>query len=348
MTEVAVKASKDYKILIDRGLFSRAGELIRPLFSGNRICLVCGDTVEGLYAEKVQKSLEAQGILVNRFVYPHGEKSKSAETYIALLNHLAGCEMDRSDLIVALGGGVTGDLAGFAAATYMRGIKYVQMPTTLLAMVDSSVGGKTAIDLCGGKNLAGAFWQPEMVICDMDALETLPEEIFTDGCGEVIKYGILKDPEILELIKSPRENIEELISRCVTIKRDIVAQDEFDKGQRQLLNLGHTLGHAVEKLSDFKISHGRGVAIGLAVFLRASAKKNFCSENTAKRGILALKSLNLPTKTHFSASELTTAIMSDKKRFGAKIAIIVPFEIGRCGIESINLEDVTKFIKMGL
>jgi 3-dehydroquinate synthase len=170
--------------------------------------------------------------------------------YVRLLNYMAENGITRSDIIVALGGGVTGDLAGFAAATYMRGIRYVQIPTTLLAMVDSSVGGKTAVDLPSGKNLAGAFWQPEMVLCDHSTLETLPRETFIDGCAEVVKYGILKDPEILSLVLEPERNIERIIEKCVTIKRDIVQEDERDNGKRTLLNLGHTAAHSIEKLSQ--------------------------------------------------------------------------------------------------
>ena len=198
MITVPVKASKEYNIHIGTGLMERAGEYLRTVTKGDSIMLVCGDIVSELYAQPVTEALEAAGYRVARFVYPHGEQSKTPETYLALLNALAENGITRSDTVVALGGGVTGDLAGFAAATYQRGIPYVQMPTTLLAMVDSSVGGKTAIDLPAGKNLAGAFYQPSMVLCDLDTLSTLPGDVFADGCAEVIKYGVIWDEALFD------------------------------------------------------------------------------------------------------------------------------------------------------
>lgn len=348
MTEVVVKSSKTYKILIGRGILPACGEKIRTVCGGARAAIVCGDTVSGLYAPEAARSLKAAGYAVNIFTYPHGEASKTPATYIDLLNHLAENKMSREDVVVALGGGVTGDMAGFAAATYMRGIKYVQIPTTLLAMVDSSVGGKTAIDLPAGKNLAGAFHQPELVLCDMDALNTLPAGIFADGCGEVVKYAVLKDPELLDLIKNLGENLEEIITRCVVIKRDLVNADEFDRGSRVHLNLGHSVGHAVEKLSDYSLSHGRAVSIGLSVILRAAERTGECDRETVTAVTAALEALDLPTSTDLSPDTLVEAMLSDKKREGEAIKLVIPRALGDCFIKSLPTSELCRFIAGGL
>ena len=348
MTEVIVSASKEYKVLIERGSLTKAGSVVRESCGGGRAMLVCGDTVRELYADGVKKSIEDAGYEAEVFSYPHGERSKNTETYVRLLNAMAGFRMSRADAVVALGGGVTGDLAGFAAATYMRGIKYVQIPTTLLAMIDSSVGGKTGIDLAEGKNLAGAFWQPSAVLCDPAALDTLPEYIFRDGCAEAVKYAVLAAPELLELLRAPRDNIEKIIETCVSIKRDFVCRDEFDTGQRQKLNLGHTVGHAVEKLSDFSVSHGRAVAAGLAVISRAAAANGDCGADTAEKIVSALEALGLPTGTDYSASALCRAMLSDKKRLGGTVNLIVPRELGRCDIAPTKVDALEAYIEKGL
>ena len=348
MTEVKVTASKSYSVLIEKGILASAGSLIREKCGGEKLCVVCGDVVRGLYGPAVENALSAAGYDVRTFTYPHGEQSKNADTYAALLNFMAENGLSRSDAVVALGGGVTGDLAGFAAATYMRGVKYVQIPTTLLAAIDSSVGGKTAIDLPAGKNLAGAFWQPELVLCDPAALETLPAEIFTDGCAEAVKYAVLAAPELLELLKEPKVNIGRIIERCITIKRDLVQCDEFDTGERQKLNLGHTVGHAVEKLSNFSISHGKAVAIGLAVISRAAAANGDCALETAERIEEALCTLGLPTRTEFPADALVRAMLSDKKRSGGSINLIVPHALGRCDIAATPVTALKSIIEKGL
>ena len=241
MKTVTVSASRRYDILIERGLLRRAGELVRGVTNAGTVMLVSDDSVWPLYGETVQKSLVDAGFSVCRFVFPHGESSKCAKTYLALLDALCENRLTRADAALALGGGVAGDLTGFAASTYLRGIGFIQIPTTLLAMVDSSVGGKTAIDLPAGKNLAGTFYQPWLVLCDPDCLDSLPDEIFRDGCAEVIKYAVLGNAPFFEELNRtpPHAQLEHIIETCVRMKRDIVAQDEFDRGQRQLLNLGH-------------------------------------------------------------------------------------------------------------
>ena len=349
MTTVPVKASKTYNIHIGTGLMDKAGEYLRTVTKGDSIMLVSGDIVSELHAPRVRRALEAAGYQVSQFVYPHGEQSKTPETYFALLNALAEAGITRSDTIVALGGGVTGDLAGFAAATYQRGICYVQMPTTLLAAVDSSVGGKTAIDLPAGKNLAGAFYQPAMVLCDLDTLATLPEDVFTDGCAEVIKYGVIWDEALFEQLRSGiKANLEQVIARCVTIKAEVVGKDEFDNGLRGILNFGHTVGHAVEKCSDFGVSHGSAVAIGMVIVSKAAALAGICDGSVFDRVLALVSAYGLPTKTNFEPDALLQAMLSDKKRAGAKISLIIPQKIGAVRIEKMGLEEMDKLLRPAL
>ena len=257
MNTVHINASKSYDIIIEKGLLPRCGFYIKNVCQAQTICLVTDDTVDALYADTVIQSLQREGFRTVKFVFAHGEESKSSTTYLNLIDFLAENHITRSDVIVALGGGVVGDLSGFAAATFLRGISFIQIPTTLLACVDSSVGGKTAIDIPAGKNLLGAFHQPALVLCDPMTLSTLPDEIYRDGCAEIIKYAMITDAHFFEQLNNQpvKEWEEEVIKRCVEIKRDIVMQDEFDRGQRALLNFGHTVGHAIEACSHFTISH---------------------------------------------------------------------------------------------
>ena len=264
MRKVIVKASVEYAILIGRGILGQLGEEVKKRIQPCKAAIITDTTVEKLYAEQAEKSLQQAGFTTCRFADPAGENSKHIGTLSDILEFLAEEEVTRQDIIIALGGGVCGDMAGFAAAVYQRGIRFVQVPTTFLAAVDSSVGGKTAIDLKAGKNMAGAFYQPHLVLCDVDMLDTLPEEVFADGIAETLKYGVIGDVDLFEKTAKGdfRNDLEEIIETCVKMKRDIVMEDEFDNGVRQLLNLGHTLGHAIEKRSGFAISHGHAVAIG--------------------------------------------------------------------------------------
>jgi 3-dehydroquinate synthase len=257
--------------------------------------------------------------------------------------------MTRSDVLVALGGGVTGDMAGFAAATYLRGIKFAQIPTTLLAMVDSSVGGKTAVDLPGGKNQVGAFYQPDIVLCDYSTLQTLPEEFFIDGCAEVIKHGIILSEELFNLLKEPiRPQLEDIIARNVTIKSNIVMQDEKDTGIRQILNFGHTIGHGIEKHSGYRVSHGKAVAIGMVVASRGAYRMGLCSEECHLEIVDMVRRYGLPDKTDLTPEQLIEAAFFDKKRNGKNISLIVPEKIGKCVIKSFSMEEMAEFIKLAV
>jgi 3-dehydroquinate synthase len=252
-------------------------------------------------------------------------------------------------MIAALGGGVIGDIAGFAAATYMRGIAYVQLPTTLLAAVDSSVGGKTAIDIKAGKNLCGAFHQPKLVICDLDTFSTLPDKILSDGAAEVIKYGVIADRVLFSamLKGKPDFDAEYVVETCVRIKADIVDRDLYDRGERRLLNFGHTVGHAIEKLSDYEIPHGHAVAAGMVYEAAAAVADNLCPENIATEITEANKAWELPVKTAFTAAELAAAAMLDKKIDGGKLAIIVPKSDDKAEVRVIKAVDFSDYLQAG-
>lgn len=344
MNTVTVDASKKYDIKIGSGLLRSLGEEARKLGKVQKVCVVSESTVFPIYGNAAVKSLKEAGFAVISYVFPAGEESKNGATFLELLNYLAENKLTRSDLIVALGGGVVGDLAGFAAASFLRGIRFIQVPTTLLAAVDSSVGGKTAIDLPAGKNLAGAFCQPSLVLCDTDTLNSLPADIFRDGCAEVIKYGVLYDPRLFAHLEEKGLDFdrEAVITRCVELKRDVVNEDEFDTGARMKLNLGHTIGHGVEAKSHFEISHGKAVAIGMAIVSRASG----CADTARILGIL--EKFGLPTRTDYTADDLYTYTLSDKKRSGGTVNLILPEKIGDCAIVPTPVENLKSFIQAGL
>ena len=336
------------EILIRRGLIDSAGELTAAHIKPQRTAIITDTNVDGLYAERLAASLSRAGIPSVKFVFPAGEASKTIKTYIDIINFLAENRLTRTDAVFALGGGVVGDTAGFAAATYLRGIKLVQVPTTLLACVDSSVGGKTAVDLPTGKNLLGAFYQPHMVLIDPDTLSTLPEEVFMDGAAEAIKYAAIMDIDMYPLLDDMHANIDEIIARSIRNKQQIVAQDERDTGIRQLLNYGHTFGHAIELLKNYTLGHGHCVSIGMAIMSRAGATLGLCSKECAQQLISILKANSLPTETNFTADEIYNGILTDKKRAGDKITLVVPSMPGRCELRKVSVEDALTYLQAGL
>ena len=349
MIKIRVEASIKYDIVIGNGLLANAGRLCMETLGKHAVAIVSDDTVDALYGAALERSLKDVGYEPIKFVIPHGEASKSMENLGALLGFLADNHITRSDFLIALGGGVVGDLTGFAAAVYLRGIKFVQIPTTLLAAVDSSVGGKTAVNITEGKNLVGSFHQPSLVICDYETLDSLPDDIFADGCAEVIKYGVINDAPLFEKLKKPiKPQIEDIIANCVSNKRDIVNRDERDHGERRLLNLGHTVGHAVEICSEFGISHGSAVAIGMATVARASAKSGICAESVPAEIEKMLAEYSLPTKCKFTADELAAVAAGDKKRMGGTISFILPRAIGDSYVHDMSVEDIRDFIALGL
>ena len=350
MRTIQVNASRSYESHIGAGLLPEAGEKIRPFCPGGLCAVVTDDIVDGLYADRLEQSLASADLRVVKYVFSNGEQGKNAENYLSLLNFLAENGLTRADCVVALGGGVPGDLAGFAAATYLRGVGFVQIPTTLLAAVDSSVGGKTAIDLPAGKNLAGAFYQPDLVLCDTDTLATLPDKQFRAGCAEVIKYAMLFDAEMFSdlMVSGPAFRPESVIARCVEFKREIVTADEFDRGCRQLLNLGHTVGHAVEKLSGFTVLHGQAVAIGMSVIARACAENDLCSPDCSRALDDILIRFGLPIACPYGADALAAAMTADKKRHGDAITLVVPRDVGECVLYELAADELGDFIKAGL
>ena len=349
MTTIHVAASRAYDVVIAPGSLAQLGPMAAELLPGRRAALISDDTVFPLYGAAAEQSLTGAGFQVERFVFPHGEQQKTLSTYGQALNFLCDRRFTRSDLIVALGGGVVGDLAGFTAATYQRGIAYIQVPTTLLSMVDSSVGGKTAVDLDSGKNQAGCFYQPSLVLCDPALLETLPESEYRAGCAEIIKTAVLFSPELFrEIQETPiRQQLEHVISLCVGMKRDIVEGDEFDRGQRALLNLGHTIGHAVEACSNFTILHGEGVAIGLAAITRAAVGKGICDPALLPQVLDILTQYGLPTQVPYPLSDILKAAEADKKRTDDATKFVVPEALGRCRTETVPAAQVSDWLKAG-
>lgn len=350
MNTVTVTASQTYDVIIGCSLLKNAASYLLQVHGLCTAVIISDSNVWPLYGESLRENLELAGYQVCHYVFPAGEASKTSETFLSIVNFLAENHITRSDVLLALGGGVTGDMAGFAAATYLRGIDYIQIPTTLLSMVDSSVGGKTAVDLPAGKNLLGAFHQPRLVLCDTDTLQSLPEDIFRDGCAEVIKYGILYDEKLFRhlLDYGIHFDREYVITRCVELKRDVVAQDEFDTGERQKLNLGHTVGHSVEALSNFEISHGKAVAIGMAIISGSACSRGLCSEKLRNTVTDILKKFNLPCSTGFTAQQLFMNALSDKKRSGKSVNLIVPEAIGNCKIYPVQVSELQSFIEAGM
>ena len=349
MKTVTVHASTTYDILIGDGLLDRAGALCAEHIGVCRLCVVTDDTVHALYYNRLRVSLEEAGYTVYPFVIPHGEGSKTMDSLIALLEFCAEHRLTRADALVALGGGVVGDLCGFAAAVYLRGVRFVQIPTTLLAAVDSSVGGKTAVDLRAGKNLAGAFHQPSLVICDCRTTDTLAPEVFADGCAEVIKYGVINDRAFFDTLKQGiPAHLEEVIEACVINKRNVVEADEFDLGTRQLLNLGHTVGHAIELCSDLAISHGSAVAIGMVIVMRGAIRLGLCPEKDLGELIALLEENRLPTACPYTAEELARVATADKKRAGDTISLVLPYGIGDSRLYKLPVSELADFIAKGL
>ena len=349
MRKIRVNASRAYDIIIGENILHTVGALCREVTRGNKVCIVTDTNVEPLYFDTVSASLRLEGFDVIKFTIPAGEMSKSTTYLVELLEFMAENHLTRSDCALALGGGVVGDLCGFASAVYLRGIKFIQTPTTLLAAVDSSVGGKTAVDLVAGKNLAGAFHQPSLVVCDYKTLDTLSPEIFADGCAEIIKYGVINDRALFDSLKEGiKNNLEEIISVCVQNKANIVETDEFDLGKRQLLNLGHTVGHAIELCSNLEISHGSAVAIGMVIVMRSTVNQGLCPTEALDELISLLKQENLPTSCNFTSSELAAAALGDKKRTGDNITLVVPFSIGDSRLVRIPVDALEEFIAKGL
>lgn len=349
MKKVHVNASKEYDVLIGAGILKDAGKLIGAILPKGKTVIVSDDKVFALYGETVKESLESAGFSAEVFVFKNGEKSKNISTYTEILEFLGKSGLTRSDFVVALGGGVTGDMAGFSAATYLRGISFVQLPTTFLAAIDSSVGGKTGVNLDTGKNLVGAFHQPSLVICDTNTFKTLDEKTFADGTAEAIKYGMIKDKELLiKLSQDFLGDIEEVVETCVKIKRDIVNEDEFESGARKLLNFGHTIGHAVEKCSNYEITHGHAVAMGMSIITKAAEEMGLCEKGLSAMLDRLLGNCGLAEKSPYIAEELYKVALSDKKRSGDSITVVLPKSLGEYVLKKISVDELLEYMKKGI
>ena len=346
MRRVHINASTQYDVLIGEGLIDHSGELAAKAMKPCRCAIIADDTVDELYGDRVQISFNYSGFDTVRATFPAGEGSKRLQTLSELLEFLAEQHLTRSDVVAALGGGVTGDMAGFAAAVYARGIRFIQIPTTLLAAVDSSVGGKTAVDLRAGKNLAGAFHQPSLVVTDTDVIRELPADQLSCGAAEVIKYGVLYDEALFARLEKGdwHDGMDEVIEQCVRWKRDVVAEDEFDTGSRAYLNLGHTFGHAIEKCSGLTITHGQGVAVGM---LMAAASAG-CDNETVLRLARCVAANGLSTRCPYPADRLAEAALSDKKRAGDSITLVLPERIGKCVLKKIPVAELRDYFARAL
>ena len=340
MKKIRVNTSRPYDVVIERGCISRCGELISDVLPSKKAVIISDDNVAPLYADTVLNSLKNCGISADLFVFPHGEQSKNLSTLSNIFDFLCEKGITRSDFLIALGGGVVGDITGFAAASFLRGIEFVQIPTSLLAQIDSSVGGKTAVDIKGGKNLVGAFKQPTLVVCDSNTLSTLTPEFLADGMGEAIKYGMIRDSRLFDLIAAHQlsdidEVMDEMVYACIDIKRIVVEHDELDKGERMILNFGHTIGHAIEAWHNYTgITHGMAVAAGMCIITR-----RFADKAIASRLEECVKKYGLPTGSDAPMSELLPFCSKDKKREAASISYIVCPEIGDAQIRKVTVAE---------
>lgn len=336
---------RSYPIIIEKGLINRVSEEIRKVYKGKKIFVITDDNVNKYYGGKISEELKSNDFEVKLLALKPGEETKNFNTLPIVYNELLDFNLTRSDLIIALGGGVIGDLAGFVASTYLRGVDFVQIPTSLLAQVDSSVGGKVAVDLDRGKNLVGSFYHPKCVLIDPEVLNTLDNRFFIDGMAEVIKYGCIKDKQFFDYLEKMENNqqlinnMEVVIHKCCDIKRQVVENDEKDKGERMLLNFGHTLGHAIEQYYNYtKYSHGEGVAIGMYVISKVSEEKGLTKKGTSQRIKDILVKYNLPYEVDVNIEETLEAINLDKKKLGNDLNVIILKEIGNSEIYKTTAE----------
>ena len=348
MKKVTVGVGTGYDIYIDKGILDDAGKHIKNIKPSGKCAVITDDNVDKYYGERVMRSLADAGIEAVKFVFPHGEASKNHSTLLNIYDFLAEHGFTRSDYIAALGGGVVGDTAGYAAATYMRGIDFVQIPTTGISQSDSSVGGKTAVDIKAGKNLVGAFHQPRLVICDTDTLSTLTPEFFSDGMAEVIKHGMIKSEELFELLSTSdiKSNLVDIMKRNVTIKGKVVENDEREKGERMLLNFGHTLGHALEKYYDFTgLTHGYAVAVGMSTFTHIAERRGMCKAGVADKLDALLTKCGLPITDSAPLDELFRISLGDKKHLASGMNIVICSDIGKSEIVKMSVDEYEKFLK---
>ena len=352
MHKVSVNLDKrSYDIKIEKCLLAVIGKEVRALSKADKVAIITDANVDFLYGDKLQKTLEAVDFIVQRIVIEPGEKSKTLQTLDDVYARMAAFGLTRSDLVITFGGGVVGDLGGFAAATFLRGIDFIQVPTSLLAQIDSSVGGKVAIDLPSGKNLVGSFYQPLGVLIDPDLLTSLPKRYLHDGLAEAIKYGCIRSADLfakLQGIKDDEEllaNIEVIIKECCEIKARIVENDEFDTGERMVLNFGHTLGHAVEKYYNYETyTHGEAVGIGMVALTDKTEKMGITKKGSTALIRNILEHYGLPTEALLENEDVLKTIALDKKKKGGEITIVILEKIGNARLLKIPYTDLKHYI----
>lgn len=343
-----------YDILIEKGILKNVGNEIKEIYKGIKIAIITDENVYSLHGDNLNESLVQYGFQTNFIVIKPGEKSKSLEILNSVYSNLIKYKITRGDMIIAFGGGVVGDLAGFAASTYLRGIDYVQIPTSLLAQIDSSIGGKVAVNLEHGKNLIGNFYHPKKVIIDPNLLNTLPIEFIKDGLGEVIKYSCIKSLSFFQMlmnIKSKEElfvNIEDIIFTCCNIKKEIVEKDEHDTGIRMILNFGHTFGHAIENYYNYETyTHGESVALGMYYITKKSEALGYTKPGTSEKIQNILINFNIDYNLpNVNMESIKKSVLLDKKNISGNINLILLKEIGEAFIEKVPIENINKYIKL--
>ena len=344
MAELKVGKSR---VLIEKGLFENFGHHVLNITEPCKVLILSDETVAKFYIEKLRKNLEKSGFKVSEFIIKPGEKSKTLSTATKIYEKMAADFFSRSDMVVSLGGGVVSDIAGFAAATYLRGIKFVSIPTSLLAQIDASIGGKNGVNLSFGKTLVGTFYSPELVLVDSNFLLTLPQKELRCGIAEAIKCGCIKDEKLFEIFENENfeNNLDEIIKRSIAVKKQLAEKDEFDLGERKLLNFGHTLGHAYEKLGNFEtFSHGEAVAIGMNEITKISEKLGLTKAGTAERLAEVLKKNSLPVSSSFAKKDVLKAVLHDKKISGSFIDLAVLKSIGSSFIHRVPCSKIADFL----
>ena len=348
---IRISAGKGYDVKIGSGLISQAGDVARNVLKASKTAIFTDSVIDKLYAAQVEQSLQEAGFETCRFVFPAGERSKNIQTAADFIDFMSENHLTRKDAVVALGGGVAGDMGGFAASVYLRGIDFIQIPTTLLAAVDSSVGGKTGVNIASGKNLLGAFWQPSLVLYDTDTFRSLNNDGILDGTAEAIKTGAIRDASLFKLIEEHNiaDIVPQVVRRCVEIKGAVVDEDEKESGLRRILNFGHTMAHSIEKASDYQISHGKAVAVGMLMMTRASQAAGMTEQGTYER----LRELIVKKgfETAYSGADLGTLCRlaaSDKKTSGDKISLVYIEKIGISSIYDIKLGKLLDFMNTGI
>ncbi len=344
MKKITVRGDKGYEILIGTDLIKNSGSYVRKISKASRAIVVSDSNVFPIYGETVLASFRQNGFSVSSYVFPAGESSKNIGTVLSMTEAMSKAELTRGDIAVALGGGVTGDMVGFASAIYLRGIDFVGIPTSLLSQVDSSVGGKTGCDTEYGKNLLGAFHNPSLVIIDTNTLKTLPERFMRDGMGEVIKYGSIKSKSLFDKLCNAESPLNEIIYECVDIKRQVVENDFTEKGERMLLNFGHTVAHAIERYYNFEgVSHGEAVGMGMYAITRAAERAGLSRAGSADKIRELLTKYNLPLGCDADYSELVPLMTRDKKRRGDAVNLVLLDSIGEAFVKAIANDELASF-----